>query len=260
MKIKTEPWLDSTGGIGPQIGHESFNNIVFSTEYLIGRLVDKSLTHDEMMMYKQHVQANKDEFGGYKPKNSHDNITALLVGLLALESGQINDIDLGHVRSGKHPRDWLFYSMLLSRNPLYWLGLPFILFEIYRAAVSRGKIRPVFWQDKSTFWWRTKAYFGLISIEREEEIFAGTKITYSDGNELFIIQNDGKLLNFLRLYILKRYAILRPFVRFIKKKYVELYGDKFQSKLFANYFRESDHPVRVIYGKLDNDGVTIIDI
>ena len=259
--IDYKPWLDDFNGIKPKIGQESFNNVLFSAEFLIAL---KELKSDQFKLvsadFTDHVKSLQDEHGGYSPKNSHDNLLALAVGLQAMDS--VNPMQLGELLKGQHPRDKILIRHVVSPNILTWLLLPLALLDMYRALVSSGKVRPKFWDSFSIFMFRVKALFGVIKPYRSEDIFGGIAdyYDYNGKSERIIkVQNDGKILNLLRLYGLKKYGILKPVIRFFKKQYIKRMGKDFQSVLFANYFEEYEHPVREVYRRLDDHGITILD-
>lgn len=256
-------WLDEFYGLMPhRTKHPgSFNNILFSTELILAKKELGELNKDDLANYLGHIHLTNTLDGLYAPKNSHDNLTAKIVGLMTLESGKLKEMNLSEARKRKHPRDFILYSFWLSNNILWSFLLVFPLLDIIRAIFSSGKIRPKFW-DKRYFMLRLKAKFGLIEPFKEEEIFGGRAEHYMyNGNSerIIYVQNDGKILNLLRLYVLKQHKILKPFVHFCKWLYIKRYGKHFQSIIFSNYFEEFDHPVRDAFRALDSQGKTLLD-
>lgn len=262
--IRYENWLDEFYGLKPhRTKHEnSFNNIIFSAEFILALQEAGILTQTELSVFEKHVDITATEFGLYLPKSSHDNLTAKITSLLALKDHvRLDRIDLSAAQSGKHPRDRIFYGFLLSKNPLYWLGMPFVMFEILRAIWSKGKTRPDWWEP-GAFMFRLKALLGLIKPTRTVKVMGGIEWYYNyHGSEQRIatVQNDGKILNLLRLNALRHFKIFKPFVRYCKRLYVKKYGNQFQSQLLGNYFEEPEHPVRVAFRQLDRLNKTIID-
>lgn len=258
------PWLGPFLGLKPHLSKhdQSFNNVVFHTELILAKLELQNLTHEDIAIYLKHIQLTNTVDGLYAPKSSHDNLTAKFAGLLALESGHIKEVKYRKAQKGKHPRDWIFYGWLFSSNPLYWLLLPFTLLDIVRAIVDSGKVRPRFWDDWATFVFRVKVKLGFLKPYAEENIFGGRAKHFmykGKSHRIIYVQNDGKIINLLRLNILRKHKIFRPFVRMCKKMYIKRMGPEFQSRLFANYFEEKNHPVRKAFAELEKAGKTIID-
>ena len=263
---KLDPWLGDFYGIKPHRNkHDgSFNNIVFSTEYIMARLESKTLVQEDLTLYLSHIHLTNTPDGLYAPKSSHDNLTAKITGLLAVQSKKVNEIDLSKAAKGQHPRDRILYGFLLRGNIFDAMLLPLALLDIVRAILDSGKVRPKFWDNWETFKFRAKAKLGLIKPNRTEKIFGGEADIFVLTEERVIkriirVQNDGKILNLLRLNALRKFKLLRPFVRLCKRLYIKKLGPNFQSVLFANYFEEVDHPVRAAFAELDKAGKTIID-
>ena len=254
-------FLSSTKGIKSGRAESGFNDVVFSTEFILGLKELNMLNHQASFDYIEHLQLNADEHGLYKPKNSHDNLTAKLAGCKALMlMDELENFNLKEACRRKHPRDIILYNFLMRQSWWSRLLLPLALLDMIRAIKVEGKVRPVWYKDN--IWFRFKAKFGFQHPTYTEEVFAG-RVDYYDVNDkergLLIIQNDGKLLNLLRLNMLREYKYLKPFVRYCKKLYIRRYGECFQTVLFSNYFREYDHPIRELYRFLDGNGKTIID-
>jgi hypothetical protein len=256
-------WLDEFFGLKPHsIKHpHSFNNIVFSTELILAKDRLGILSKYDISNYLGHVRLMEDEHGLYAPKNSHDNITAKIAGLVLLKSNRLYGMDIDEACKGKHPRDKILFPFYVQRSWYNWVLLPLALADIVRAILDSGKVRPKWW-EKEHFLFRLKAKLGLLDLVEESKTFGGRKEIYKyKGRDRVIryLQNDGKIINLLRLSVLKHEPLLKPFVRFCKKLYIKEMGEDFQSQLFANYFEEEDHPVRVAYAELDSQGITVID-
>lgn len=268
-----DEWLDDFNGIKPHRSkHDgSFNNILFSAELLVAKAELKNITYSDMSLFIDHAKQLETENGGYAPKDSHDNILGKIVGLetvisqadyvQAAKAAQLSwNMKPKALTTKKHPRDIILFRFFMDRPWWSWVLLPLALLDIMRAIADKGKVRPKFWK-REYFMFRLKAYFGLIKPYRREEIFGGYKDYYAgqvvDG--IRYMQNDGKILNLLRLNMLREFTILKPFVRLCKRMYIKRMGKNFQSQLMANYFEEPDHPVRVAFNELDAKGLTVID-
>lgn len=257
-----ERWLDSTGGLNPHKTNQDgvgFNNIVNSTHLLLGKIELGIDTKKDSEYYFKHIRETEDENGLYMPKNSHDNLTAKLAGLLRTFSAHVTWFDLKEAQKGKHPRDRIFYGCIL-KGGLYWLLFPFVMFEIIRGIYDQ-KVRPKFWETKD-YKFRLYEKLGWVKPEAGKKLQNGVKYFYTfEGEEKYLlkIQNDGKILNLHRLNILREYKLLRPFVRLCKRLYIKELGPNFQSVMFEKYYGEYNYPVRSLYRELDKQGKTIID-
>jgi len=252
-----KPWLDSLSGLKPSLDsrdNDSFNNILFLVELLIAYKAMGCLQQEDIDTIMTHIGNTMDENGGYALKNSHDNVTSLICAYKLLLPNMEYDINLNALSKGKHPRDVILWHFLIKPNWLSKLLLPIALLDIIRAILSSGKVRPKFW-EKGNFLFRLKLFFGKLKRSRPmETVNNGEKHYYYDNGKekvLYRIQNDGKILNLLRLSMLKKYKVLKPFVYLCHNLYIKKMGDDYQSQLFKNYFGEFNHPVREAYRQMD---------
>ncbi len=269
MVTKYYKWLDDTFGLKPHlIEHaNSFNNVLFSAEFLLALEV---LGDDSRILFMNdfltHVGIHNTSDGGYKPKDSHDNILGKIAGLKAIDDSTsrklLSEMNVSELSSGKHPRDRILFSYILTGSRWSKMLMPFVKWDMKRAIKSSGKVRPSWTGGFKDFLFRLKASLGIIKPVRTEEIFGGVADWYDvKGKEerIITVQNDGKILNLLRLFLIKDVESNKGFVRECKQLYVSRYGVDFQSQLFSNYFKEDEHPIRVAYRELDRKGLTVID-
>jgi hypothetical protein len=261
--VDLKPWTDYQHGLNAIriVKGQNYNNVLYSAEYMLGLHAINDVSYDTTFL--KHIGATDTEYGGYAPKNSHDNITGKLCGLLALTRRgnaqartYLVKMQPERLSEGKHPRDSIFYGFMLNKGykRLLWAMLmPFVLFEIIRAILSRGRVRPEPWVGPKL---RLHALFNQsLGTER---LHNGYAKHYKHGKIEYTI-NDGKFLSLLRLHALKNYLLMKPFVYLCKKLYTMKYGKRFQSEMFSLYFVEKNHPVRVLYWALDDLGITILD-
>ena len=268
-----DEWLDNFNGLKPHRNkHDSsFNNVLFSAELIMAKAELGNVSYLDMNLFIDHVKQLETDEGGYAPKDSHDNILGKIVGLetvmanadyvQAAKAAQLLwNMQPKAMIKKKHPRDIILFRFLLDRPLWSYVLLPLALLDIVRAIVGAGKVRPKFWK-REYFMFRLKAKLGLIKPIRTEKIFGGHQDVYTGqaADSIRYLQNDGKILNLLRLNMLREITWLKPFVRFCKKLYVKQLGENFQSVLMSNYFEETDHPVREAFAALDNNGKTVLD-
>lgn len=257
-------WLDSFAGVKPhRYKHDgSFNNVLFSAELIAAKKELGRLLPVDEQRFNYHLKMLTDEHGGYAPKNSHDNLLGMYVGAKLIGNEAADNMQYKPLIQGQHPRDKILFGFFFAGKWWAKLLLPLALLDIVRAIYSSGKVRPKFWV-KEHFMFRLKAKLGLIKpVKTGIKIHGGYADEYIwQGRQKHInyVQNDGKILNLLRLNQLREYSVLKPFVRLCKKMYISSMGEDFQSQLMANYFEEYDHPVRDAFRELDRLGKTIID-
>jgi len=268
-KINYNPYLDDYCALGPtpENPNSSFNNIVFSGQFL---LAEKKLgLHPNFeSLVTKHLNFTNDEFNGYKPKNSHDNIIWKMACLKALgREEEINTMNYWELAKGKHPRDMILFGFLIKEG---FSKLPFLLlmwfpmFEIVRGILNRGKVRPAFWDSLDTLKFRLKASLGFyeeISSEQSPYHIDDVSIMYrvDGGNRpVHYMMNDGKHLSLARLYLLNSYIIFKPFIYICKLLYKFKLGKRYQSLIFDRFFRSQNHPVQQIYHILDDENKSIL--
>lgn len=269
-RISYESYLDSMDALGPtaEKPDASFNNIVFSTHFLLAEKILGMHPEFESRVLR-HIRLTDTLEGGYAPKNSHDNLTAKIAALYA--SGyrrSVLEMDHGELSKGKHPRDWIYYGFLMNsgfKRFLFFLLMWFPMFEIVRGIITENKVRPAFWDSWKVFWFRVGAALGLYEEVRREESLI-TPLDYvvyfktKDGiQRISYMINDGKILNLFRLFTLKHFWYFRWFVKLCKKLFVRYEGKNFQSFMLDRYFRLENHPVQQAYHALDKLNVTVLD-
>ena len=214
-------WLDETNGIVPELGRPSFNNILYLAELMWGREINGRINVEDMSRIQSHIELNQDENGLYKPKNSHDNMTALVFLCLYFNLLYINEMSLGAMLKKVWYRPWdaIFYMWALSGKIGRFFLAPLMLLvfgHIAYAIVKKHKVRP---KLHERVWWTLtgKPY------------------------ELRYMQNDGKILGMLKCAVLKdQYPAT---VRFLHGLYIRHMGAEYPYVAFYNYFQPKDHPV-----------------
>lgn len=240
-------WLDSTNGINPSVGSSSFNNIVYSTELIVGKALNASLDQEDLLLYEDHIVRNTDEYGLYIPKNSHDNMTMKICGSIFLKKDYHKKMNLFQAikNANFHPRDIFFYIHTLGGTLAKILVEPFMLITaiaIILAGLSKGKIRPKFFE-------RLKIIFKKKQLINETITRDGWVRTYIllDDRKMYTIrlhQNDGKILSIFRLLATKNTSIIMNMTaRIYHRIMVKQYGEFYMEELFRRYFPEHNHPV-----------------
>lgn len=268
MKKQYDDWIGPFYGIKPHRSEHdgSFNNIVYTVELGLALQLLNGSKGESVELMLNHVVLTSDINGGYAPKNSHDNLTAKIVGLLSVNDiYRLTNMDRKELSKGKHPRDRILYGFWIGKglsSIVCSILLPFALLDIVRSILSPGKIRPKWFNSWKDFKIRFGAKLGIYKHIKTVPITGGLAEYYQVGDveeRIIYVQNDGKILSLLRLNTMKSNFLLKPFVRFCKKLYIKKVGKNFQTVLFRNYFSEHDHPVRMAYKELDRLGKTIID-
>ena len=173
-----DDWLDEYYGIQPEKGADSFNNIIFSTQLILGKMALEDLKRLDLDRYLYHLQKLDDGNGLYAPKNSHDNITAKIAGVVALGLEDKIKMNLSEAVKSKHPRDRILYGLWLAPKFYHWLLIWFPMFEIVRATVSKGKVRPVWWESWSIFFSRVLILLRLMKHVDTKPAWAGEHLFY----------------------------------------------------------------------------------
>ena len=261
-------WLSPFYGVKPHTDtNDSFNDVLFSAELILAKKELGELDDLDKYYFRKHIDVLEDENGLYSPKNSHDNLTGKLSALRALGwSDREKAMSLKHMVKGKHPRDIIMYGFLKGNGLVKYLCLilmPLVILDMFRA-VFDVRVRPAF-TEKKFFWFRVKAMLGLLEFKERKEVRSGYHMWYKWGTEnggyqsVRYTQNDGKILNLLRLNMLREYFYFKPIVRLFKMLYNKRMGKDFQTQLFESYFIEKNHPVTSAFRELDRLGKTIID-
>lgn len=244
--------LTPTSGITHREGDfGGFNEICFLVWLMVG-LKRKGLYGEaESEIYNKHIELTEDETGGYKPKNSHDNLTYKICGSYLLGRDDHKRIKLLPLllRVWYRPSDLVFYSFLLGGPVLRFLAglcLPILAWFALHAAKSEGKIRPqlIDFEDPKAsrlwFYLRKKKYL-TTSMRRD-----GWVKTYQMSDNFFyylrLHQNDGKHLYTFKLMVLAEKSKL---MKLTFKKYSaimkERYGEDYLHKVLFNYLGDKEH-------------------
>lgn len=267
-RAEFENYLGELHGLGPSIEHKnaSFNNVVWGTDLLLAlKTLGESSEFEKD--YIKHLKLTDTLEGGYAPKNSHDNIVAKIAGLDALGATKdLEKMDVSALTERKHPRDIILFNFFLGRGLRKFLAslfLPLAMLDMIRAAILSFKIRPTWYHSWFGFELRVKASLGLLKELRTEDVFAGRQTIYEFKDEehrILTVQNDGVALNLMRLHIMKKYTLLKPFVSFMRKIYEKRFGKAFEDRIFMLRYQDYSHPVRIAYRRLNRANKSLLDI
>lgn len=228
--INYAKFLDDEDGVRSATYENGFNNILFSTELIVGKQINGTLNKGDIELYESHLRMTEAPDGGYIHKNSHDNITAKIIGsdILGLTGVQKDMklipllLDIGIYRIW----DVVLYTFLLGGFLGRLLARPFMFIpalQMIQACWKEGKLRPHFYE---------RILWTLKGIKYN-------KVMY---------QNDGKILSPLKLYILVDKSLTMKYTaKICQHILVKRYGENYMYELFANYFKEEDHPVRLAW-------------
>jgi len=250
-------FFDSTMGLKPQRNVESFNNIIYTTQYAIGeKVTDNSLRFAKTNLFT-HIGANQDIYGLYIPKASHDNSTYLILATYQFDMPyyrkKIKFLPLIWNTGLFRPWDTALYAYLLAPKPLKWLLTPITLLPTLQSLYSayKGvKTRPIWYE-------RLDNVLQFPVKIKTEPIFAGYAETYrrKDGKEFTLrhLQNDGTHLAAFKFYTLKKENFIFGLGAKICDYILERkYGKRYIAHIVNNYFPEQDHPVRQVFSETDN--------
>lgn len=245
-------YIDETYGVRPGPNQESFNNIIYSTWYVLAKKLKGTLDSDDLSYYTTHIELNEDKNGLYKPKNSHDNVMYKLIGNKALNMFYDRNISyfaaiwavglyriwdvilISHIKAPK----WL--KVLLT--PL--LIIPCI--QMILSCKSEGKVRPTMFnsgRDSRILWWFKKKTLTLTKYTRNSTIK-----TYSIGPDITktirIELNDGKHLALFKLFVFQDESfILKQTAKICQKMLVKRYTWDYTYEMINQYFLDENHPV-----------------
>jgi len=226
-------FLDDTDGLRSATYENGFNNILFSSELIVGKYLNGMLEQADIDLYMSHCMINEDSIGGYKPKNSHDNITGKIVAMTLLKQDSVLKrmklLPLIWAIGFYRIWDVVLYVFLLGGSVGRFLMRPFMFIpalQMIHACWKAGKVRP----------------------ELPERIMLAlqgkpcAKVLY---------QNDGKILSPLKLVVLVDKSWTMKYTAKVCQSILEKrYGENYMYSVFANYFKESDHPVRLAWKPL----------
>lgn len=249
-------YYDDTFGLLPEKGTLSFNNIVYSVQYNIGRKLKKLPPNPDLEYLKLHIHLTHSFMGGYVPKNSHDNITYKIAALQ--EYPEINKYMNPKYLSKKIGwyRIWdvIIYHFLYEQNVIkqfIYSSLMFIpaiqtLFSVY----SKHKIRPKLWKDRWKWWYLPKKELDYYEYATFTQKTYETPFGKKEAN---FFQNDGKHISLFKIRMLKNKSIFyKLIVGICHRRYVSVYGRNYAHKVFKRYFRDQNHPVIGVYENLND--------
>lgn len=242
-------YFDSTYGLRPGPNVESFNNVVYSTQYIIGNTYKASLDNDILLEYEYHITKNADSYGLYIPKNSHDNLTYKIIGSKFLGKDYHKSMNLKAACKGIGFRlwDWILYA--------FWLGSPLVRFtaslflwipalQAIESFTKKEKIRPTMF-DKNLprwkWWFRSKK---LTHVQEYPTYVINEWEDYS-GSRRYTrhMMNDGKHIWLFKLLILRKESRLFALVAKVCDNYfVKRYGEEYAYVIMRSYFQDQNHP------------------
>lgn len=246
-----EYW-DNTGGLRPGPNVESFNNVVYSTQYVIGRKIKNQLSDQDIDLYTTHMSLTEDENGLYKPKNSHDNITYKIVGLDALNLTTERPMNLlrAVIDIGPRPWDWILYSWVFGGKITRFIA-SFLLFipclQILQAVNKKEKIRPKLWDNRWKWWYLPKT---LLQVdERPTQTIKTWETKYMDElQRTRHMQNDGKHIALFKLYYGKDKSWqFKLTAKLAHKIFVSRYGEEYVHGVMKRYYMDQKHPNIEVY-------------
>ena len=256
MTVSYAEYLDNTNGLNPSIGAESFNNIVYSARLCLGKQIQGTINRDDLKLLKSHIKLNLDEYGLYKPKNSHDNITSMIVGLhILLDNGDqeaqelLNNMCFHKAIRGAnfHPKDVIFYGYTLLDGiwkSFYKALMPLEIIIHLWSCIKKHKIRPKFDVELIRFYLDKKKKF----IRKEYSITGyGYDLVYELGTGHEFRRkyqlNSGKFLTMKKIYVAQKESLIMRFVGKICEKILKKhFGEEYMKEMNREYFRVEEHP------------------
>lgn len=255
-------WYDNTGGLKSDIGEESFNNIVYSTYYVIARKLSGKLNQKDIDDYVLHNTMNEDSNGLYSPKNSHDNLTTKICGNKFLGLPYHKNMNLLEAckSANWHPKDVILYGFELG-SPIIKNLCRLLLFipalACIIACLTRWKVRPKVF-DRDVPRWRLWLDFKRVYLGRFEQR-VGYKDEYllSNGKiyTVYFHQNDGKLLSVIKLLTFKKESLILSLTgKLCQYILIKRYKQAYMYQLIGNYFKNPQHPATLAWGEV-NDSI-----
>lgn len=254
MKMPKE-YFDSNYGVKPHPDVESFNNIVYLLYYIRNRMLRKKLTNQDLTMVNYHLKATRDQNGLYKPKNSHDNLTAkmLLSETLSIPNDMKYSAIFKNLSMLLRPWDLITYGVVFGPKIVRILLRPLLIIpalQMIQSCATAGKVRPKLIEKNdlksSRILWM---FFKKLDKVEETEL-----ITYKHYKTPFgpkverHMQNDGKHLTIFRLNILKdkffEFKICAKICRYILRKQL---GDNYGYEVVNRHFSNRQHPLIGMY-------------
>jgi len=253
--ILPQKYLDKTYGVRPAPDQDSFNNVVFSTWYHIARKEQGNFSSADFTALIKHIEMNRDIFGLYQPKHSHDNITYMLILSEVFNlnlTPRMNFFraiwDIGIFRFW----DVITYGAIFGPKllrPLFRLFLWIPALQMIESAAKERKIRPKLIEKKKEesrfpWWFLPKKLLktapdksGIVTL-KEWEDYKGRKRTTRH------MQNDGKHITLFRLYAFKdKFWTFKIVSKICRKIYISKFGEDYTYEVINNYFMDRNHPV-----------------
>jgi len=276
--MNDDPRWKKDGGLAPSVNElDGFNDIVYITEYYVGKKLLNEFRFDDGLSYEKYLEANLDENGLYKPKNSHDNLTMKMCGCIILSLYKsLNKMSWKNVIKGKHPRDIILFSFILG-NPIikflsrFLLWIPALM--MIQSVWKKDKVRPKWlewdeyeedgkkksklnWDNSRLSWWFRKEYRDAYFIQPIWYKCWNVEGEYKESRHM---QNDGKILTKYRLMALKDKSWTMKLTAIICNKLYKRYNENWASYIYDRYFKEEDHPVPLIWHKVREKGINPLD-
>ena len=261
-------WFNPTHGLELSSGQNkglryNENGILFYVQWLL--LLDEfdQIEKSDRKTFKQLVKSLESYKNGKKIKGiydrggkesfyrnkpdliSHDNITAIVAGstlfnmnfgnevasygiknLMNFDNSNINNAGLKNLQV--HPRDWFFWlrsSKSLFHNYLSYFAYPVFLISAIEDPLNHIKCRPVWW----------------------EKFFSIKKIKKYKRKDICFLDSSGPLLWYVRYQSLYRKSGLVSFTNKLSRDLYKIhYGKNWKSKIFITYYKNPNHPNRVL--------------
>lgn len=250
--ILPKVYLDETCGVRPGPNQASFNNIVYTVWYMLARKKQHTINNNDLAALIKHIQENTDEYGLYKPKNSHDNITYKLIASKIFHLNSTTNMNFFKaIKEIGIYRIWdvIFYGTIFGPKllrPVFRLFMFIPALQMIEACYSEGKIRPKWFGDGENSrikWWFKKKK--LIAEKHDELRSYYTWQVKNDKNRTSIhMQNDGKHLAVFRLCAFQDdFLVLKLAAKICKKILIKKYGHDYTYRIIYNYFLDRKHPL-----------------
>tara|TARA_Y100001970_G_C14232513_1_gene859566 strand:- start:1718 stop:2668 length:951 start_codon:yes stop_codon:yes gene_type:complete len=176
---------------------------------------------------------------------SHDNITAIVAGsslfnmdfgsevasyglknFMNFDNSNIHNFGLANLQV--HPRDWFFWlrsSKNIFHNYLSYFAYPVFLISAIEDPLNHIKCRPVWW----------KKYIKMKKFKKYK------------GKGVCFLDSSGPLLWYVRYQSLHKKSGLVSFTNKLSKGLYHIhYGKDWKSKIFKTYYKDPNHPNRVL--------------
>ncbi len=256
-------YVDETKGLRPGPEQGSFNNVIYSTWYIFARKLKGQLTERDLEYYNAHIDLNNDQYGLYKPKNSHDNITYKAVGSLFLNDGKHKQMSfIQTVKSIGFYRIWdvITYAFMYSDKLVRLLLTPFLVIpalQMIEAVANEGKVRPDWIEsgDKKHLgrlkWWFSGKRLTKLEI-LSNKIVKHWVLPNGEVRHSYHMQNDGKHLAIFKLYVLRDKSFIFDIAaRICDSIFRKRYGEDYTYQVIKRYFDDQNHPLIKEWERID---------